>query len=385
METNAFFSLILTIYSKLKSTNFSQILNEFFADCQIYLNPTSSKITNEKKSATFTHIIKLQKDIGKIQLSLIPLNISIDEEKILDSFSIYALFGEVGVNKISGIVGEIQKQNTNALNGLVQYREELNKLTQLCESLNHYQSNLQVIAPVYKENQIIIYFQDKVLIDDLKGLSKVSKKWDQILYGFVRLTKQTDTSYKIVSVKQGSLVLTITSIANVVKAVGEAVNLILELINMRLKQRRLITEIMNLKSSDIENESDSILKKSKINVKKDSEPIIKELLKKYEINETESEGDIKNAISFAVIKIMEFTTKGGMVDIRYVVDKNEGKSEINNFDLSIKFREKKELTNQINNLLETKDFLELTDGTNKKEDDDDSEESSNNDTPASQE
>lgn len=235
-------------------------------------------------------------------------------------------------------------------------------------AINHLDFDYDKHVKIEEKDSLVIVFENKALIDELKGLQKASEDWYFIVHSFGRLVNETNTKAEVLSITRGSLLLKLAIIKIIINAITECSNKISEAVLNALKVKEKVLELRQLTNNISSAELDLVERKEALKIKSLTNDITIELLKKYQANQTEENlHEIETFTKKAVRKLVAFQSKGGKVKPKLISPTEEE-------DIQVKLSEKQnneigQLEKEISRLTDGKDTL-LLDGTDDGDEDD---------------
>lgn len=270
------------------------------------------------KAPFLAQVLNEQKELlAKLAIIHNALNVQshIEAMRLLDADK---LFGRGGQSRIEAIFSEAATQPQTARTMLQQYGKELQKLLQLQNTLSTFSPNLQsvYVSEPSEENVIDLIFKGKASISDLRDLERAAMKWNQALIGFAMLTRESDTTFKIHSVRKGSTILELIAYGQIVKSFGEAALKVLSVLKQALDTYKVALDIKRLSIPDLAKTEKEVESAAKVKVRAESTRIANELTEQYGWVEGDKRGDVTNAVRIAVEHMFKFMHNGGEVNIR---------------------------------------------------------------------
>jgi hypothetical protein len=162
------------------------------------------------------------------------------------------------------------------------------------------------------EDHFILYFENLADVTTLNELSKASNEWQKVINFFGRLTRENDNTCRIINVEKGCLVLAITAIPIIIKAITLASDRIHNSILKNYEVREKAMEIRKLKIEEISDVMDMLDKRTKLNLNAESTKIVDDILVEYGWKKEDGLfNEVKNAVTKGIKFLFKFINDGG--------------------------------------------------------------------------
>jgi hypothetical protein len=256
--------------------------------------------------------------------------LTLNERRLLKTFIEPDLMGDTGVEKINQIFIDHNLDPMGAVNAFSKIKTQYDQLIAAAND------TIKVLAPIdlpavemnIAEGFAVLQvtFKEKASIANVSEWHHSSDDWWHIVRSFGLLTDTTTDDAKVLSFQQGSVVVEISAVYLLVKALGIAADKSLNVIERLLELRKKIAEFkqLDLSNKKIERELE---KESATFIESQSKLIGEQVI--AEINKDKLEnGEVVNAINMAVDKLFKFLDNGGTVDCRLKqIDKQPPEAE----------------------------------------------------------
>ncbi|MGD0058165.1 MAG: hypothetical protein ABSD58_01985 [Verrucomicrobiia bacterium] len=146
-------------------------------------------------------------------------------------------------------------------------------------------------------------------------------QWWKIIRHFGLLTDTTADQAKILSIQEGSIILEISAVYVLVKAIGLAADKILNVIERLYELRRTSREITRLDLTNKQIEKD-LQKEADTFIESNLGQITQQVI--AEINKSKArEGEVKSSLQISIKDLFDFLDRGGTVDCRLELTEGE--------------------------------------------------------------
>jgi len=370
METAKLYKIVNEINEKVQN---SGILGQFNTTIQNLIKlEQQAQLTPQVRQNLLTQIENSKREIATAIKIFIPTSLSVEDNKIYEALDAYNLFGYDGQQRLTKIFTGVQANPSNTKIELQQYQSEINRITQLYNSLTVFGDKLPInIGQQTDKDSIIIFFQGGSEINNLDELAKVSTKWNQNLIAFALLTEENDRTFRIETVERGSIILTLSAVPAIAFAFAKATDKVLDVIKKYYEIKKLAHEAKQLKGGIPEKTIHDLEAASKLKLKSETNEITNQLIEEYGWNDDgkAERKDVDSAVRLAVRHLLDFVNKGGKVDIKLIVQSTEADKEIE-MNLTVKYNEIKQIEKQVTGIEGKNQMLELSEGDDKDDDED---------------
>ena len=254
-----------------------------------------------------------------------PQQLTLNERRLLTTFIDTGVMGDPGVESINRVFADHNLDPMGAVNAFTKLKEKYDLLISAASE------TLKVLKPIdvavvetdIEEGRAVlqITFKDRASIANVTDWHDLSEDWYHIIRSFGLLTDTTTEQAKVLSFQQGSVIAEIAGAYLVVKAVGSAAEKILTVIERLLELRKSIQKIKQLDLTNKQIEKDLEKEESASKENKVSQ-IAQQVIS--EINSAKAaDGEVGNAVKMAVERLFVFLDKGGTVDCRLRLMKQE--------------------------------------------------------------
>jgi hypothetical protein len=250
--------------------------------------------------------------------SIRPETLTLNERRLLKTFIDVDLMGNSGVEKVNTIFAEHNLDPIGAVNAFDEMRRKYEQLISSASDI------LRILAPIdvgvvetdIEDGHAVlqITFKAKAAMGNVTDWKEYSEQWWRIVRSFGLLTDTTADQAKILSFQQGSVIVEVSALYILVKAVGLAADKIMSVIERLLDLRKKIQEIKRLDLTNKQIELD-LQKEADAFVENKMSQITENLI--LEINKAKAEdGEVKNGLQLSIKDLYQFLDKGGTVDCR---------------------------------------------------------------------
>lgn len=344
-----------------QAANFNQVRNNFM-NLRSYLHSNSSaqlQNVNNTRTALEPLLNQFLPQLVNIEKYL---RDNLDEKDFIEGKNLLEkLENDLSVFKVSVPVGAVNAASATPLvNSIVPQFDTISNLQQIFSLSSKYINDVDELSNPQVDNTLSVTYEDDALITKLSELSIAAKDWGFIVNCFARLVNETDTDCEVISVKRGSLILTILAVPSIIGAICKCSDRITSSLLIIMNAKQKVLELKKLQVfTDLE--IANMEKKVAVNVNKQANEVTQELLQEFMPDKTQPDyHETKAAVLKAVKMIIKFESKGGRLDAR-LLDSNPKYQEIVK-QLKDKNDQFKLLKNNIKALNEGKNFLQLEEG-----------------------
>ncbi|MGA2604183.1 MAG: hypothetical protein ABSG14_08135 [Verrucomicrobiia bacterium] len=248
-----------------------------------------------------------------------PERLTLNERHLLKTFIDTDLLADTGVEKINQLFAEHNLDPMGAVNALNVIKSNYDRLASTVTDI------LKVLDPIdvpqiendIEEGHAIlqITFKERASINSVAEWKAYTNEWWNIIRSFGLLTDTNADQAKILSIQQGSIVIEISALYLLIKAIGSASNKILDLIERLYELRKASREIKQLDltnkqiEKDLDKEADTFIEN---NLSQIAQQVI------AEINKAKTtDGETNKALQISIKDLFQFLDKGGTVDCRF--------------------------------------------------------------------
>lgn len=313
-----------TLKSKIKES--INDISQFFKDDFVYTDESSALMrSNWEKfnSYILKRSLSLKKAIPLIK-EFLKINFTKEEQELINYLDFKDIFTVRGIAKINNIIDKLSnlpKPQYDLANHNKDIKEKIirNRYELMYDSFPFGNStflkfdrffNNEFDEEIQWKSGLVIKLNTNNHINSLENFNRVLNDWHKILRAIGRVNNENGSSYKIDSLKTGSLIITITAVAGVVITLGKATNYILDIIKKSYEIKKHSIELKKIKVEGLNEVTKSLDEASKIKLDDESEKIANQL-----IIEIKYSGDDKNevltAVKKAVSSLFKFYDNGG--------------------------------------------------------------------------
>jgi hypothetical protein len=305
----------------LTINNLSTTLNQY----------VSQKLTN----ANSQNLVQQRNSLDSLRIQVLN-NITSIYNKIIDNNELHNfntlnlndVFGEGAIKLLRDLIHNTEINAADANTNFRTFHTKVSTFQNLQTNLNQVLGGVEIDENEEPDNLITIYFENGADIENLKQLSKSSNEWNQIINFISRLVRDNNTETKIMSIRRGSLILTIGAVPAIILGVTKAFDKVLDLILKVYEIKKSAIELRKLNVSAINDTLDLLEKQSRLNVKTEATKISEELLKEFAWKEDDtSYNETKISVEQAVKKIIKFSNSGGKIEVKLITSNEDEKSE----------------------------------------------------------
>lgn len=268
---------------------------------------SSQKISFEVQKENLFEIIKI---ISFDELSL-------EQIDFLDKLNIKNMFGKEGINQIEEILFKNNLDMATAIKRINALNSQLNNAKTVFDRIREtLESYFEKGEDEIKENevQIRVYFKESASINNIVDLKKYAELWHEIGRGIALSESNTPEDFRVISAEKGSIIINMAVIASAAYIVSEIIIRVLTITEKILNIRKLLHETKSIKMSNSK-EIEKEYKKEIDKEKKDGAEKILNIIKKDLSPEAKKDGEVINALRKSINDIIDFSEKGGVVDI----------------------------------------------------------------------
>lgn len=250
--------------------------------------------------------------------SIRPETLTLNERRLLKTFIDMDVMGDSGVDKVNRIFADHNLDPIGAVNA---FNEMQQKYARLISTASEILKILEPIDVAVIETDIEdghavlqITFKGKATMGSVTDWREYSEQWWRIVRSFGLLTDTTADQAKILSFQQGSVIVEVSAVYILVKAIGSAADKIMSVIERLLDLRKKIHEIKQLDLTnkqierDLEKEADAFVENKMSQITQHVTA---------EINKAKAEdGEVKNSLQISIKDLYQFLDRGGTVDCR---------------------------------------------------------------------
>lgn len=244
-------------------------------------------------------------------------SLTIEQYKFLEKLDVINLLGQNGVDEIERIISA----NAADLAAIAQNIKELSNIINKAESyfrevdslLSDKFSYLIPSPEELPETFVRVYFKEASAINDLTDFKRLASIWYDIGRGIAMAKNGTPEDFKIVAAQKGSIIIDMVAALVFVKLLS---TILLRGLKVAERYLDLMLKAEELKKLKLENKkiAAELEKEAKEERKNASNAIIDALVVELKLVPGK-QGEITNALKKSVEKLIDFTTKGGAVDI----------------------------------------------------------------------
>jgi hypothetical protein len=313
----------LNVYSRIANEDkFNQLLE---AISQATSQLSNSNLDINAKFQQGNLLIGNANSVGKI-IRKIKQSFVTDflKEKQLHKLSFGALFSDEVINFYLNL-NEITDTNRNDIIAkLNQYYGAFSILPSLLSYLQALRNNLNELNTNEPEiNQLIICFDNKAEINFLSDFTNKPKEWKFIINSFGRITKETESDPRVVTVESGCLIIGLATTIAIIRIVIKASDMIHDSILKHIEVRKNLLNLKNQKLDHLSDLLDALDKKSKMNLNQEAETIADKLLADCGWKDENNLKEVKNFAIKAIKKLVTFINNGGKVFPKLIETSND--------------------------------------------------------------
>ena len=294
---------------------------------------SSQQITNKRlRDRVNTSYSAINQALNNINSSLTIIKLESNLSEIIEPIEKYS-------NTISQKYEELQEANENEAYTKFSIRYKiLHSQVQALETMittisSYFQKTVYLqLSKNYdltsNKELIILYFEGNTLITSITDISKSLNVWKRVFNWLGRGIKENDNDLEIVSIRRGSLIITLGSNLALalffIKVLSQCLDLIkkfwelkkysLEIKKMALEVQKLKNEVaqesLNNTQKKLEEEANTHLIES---AKRISKKLIEESEHKYE---NENENEVRIGLEKAILHISKFLDLGGKSEVK---------------------------------------------------------------------
>lgn len=343
------------IINTMRKYGFQESLNNLQERIAEALNNTTSSgrvVVNNSVRSSISQVV----DNVFNSLNNSRMDIEMSLPRISKEINLEILLGE-NLDDFFNDFRRLSPENISNLNSaLGSYRKEVTDFISLGDNIHRF---IEVNDwPADDVNELVVTFEHAASVESLKDLSRVSSDWVLIVNAFSRLTRDNDSSVEIVSIKKGSLILTLAASSVIVSSICFSSSKILDLIMKIFEVRK---KYLELKALNLDILADSLVvleKASKLELDSNASKIVDQLFEEYGWKESDDTfHEVKKAVSLAIMKIIKFQNEGGKVDGKLLSTNDKEQTIVR--ELRSRNVEFKKVETEVHRLTNLKEILQL--------------------------
>lgn len=254
--------------------------------------------------------------------------LSYQQIKILDNIGVYDYISDKGVEFIKNTIIVSNYDSHTAFNKLLNAVQLLSKANDNFQKLQDVIFSLGLTSSWSGKEPESVYFrigfQNEASIRNIPELKQSAADWDSIIRGISLSANEPPENTTIVSVSNGSIIITLISTAVVISILASISKNIHRIASyfIMIKQQINALRINNMLTDIIEND---LMDQYELKKKSSVSDIINEV--KSQINNFD--GEKETALKLSIEKILDFNGRGGLIDFvmpNSKLEKNDGKS-----------------------------------------------------------
>lgn len=264
-------------------------------------------------------ILKEKEQLRLFLLETDPVNWGYASYSIFEKVNKNCLFGKPAADYLDKFITIDTKDYHFVSNEL---SKKIKHITKLSDNLNKFQQLFELIFPSEisgfdKEeddrSSLLLYFEDRLSIQNISDLERYSRLWDGIIGTFSRLTGEERLALDIKNFNNNDFVLGVFTKDETLNAISDGLTGLLSSLNFVLKIRKIQVEMVSL---SLQNDLTDLLEyELQTHINHTALSTAQDLVSKY-LNQDIDRDVMINDISRSLKQVMSFIEKGGKIECK---------------------------------------------------------------------